>query len=708
EVKIGTQVYLASYSSDNWWGSMISAPLVTTGGVLSVSSVANWDAKCVLTGGPCAAMGTNASGNPTTSVPVQGPASRALLTSGEGAGLGTPFEWSSISSTQKAALNSTDNLGQQRLNWLRGDRSNEQLINASGKLRNRVAVLGDIIDSSPTWVGAPFANVYPDAFTDKYVGNSASIPENATGAEAYSTFVANNTGRENVVYVGSNDGFMHGFEAGSYNADGSYNSTTNDGKELLGFMPTGVLSSSIDQLTDPNYGHHYYVDATPASADLFYAKKWHTWLVGGVGTDGSEIYALDITDPSQFSESNASSLVIGDWTNANSGLSHLADTVGTPVIARLHNGQWAIIFGNGLNGTKSAGVYIGLVDPNSGAVSFMFLDTGVGSASNPDGIAYVSTADVDGDHIADYLYAGDTQGNVWRFDLTSKNSSQWSVSTFGNSQPTPLYVARDAMGTRQPITTAVTVAGVTTDNVNRVMVMFGTGQKTPLTSTSGDVYASGTQTFYGVWDWDMGTWNSKSGPNAQYAALTGKQSLDRSRLLQQSVVSTSTGTGNSQVVGYRTLSTTSKVCWQGTSTCSTGNNQFGWYFDLPAPMEQIIYNPTLIGGAVVVNSAIPPEISALQCNPGLQSGWTMSFDPATGGAVQRGFFPGLDGSFSNGSDGSAVSGVRLDAVGTPTTVKYNGQTYLVTQTVQGNAALSKVNPPNSVDATRVSWRELRN
>ncbi|MDE2248021.1 MAG: hypothetical protein KGJ96_05520 [Xanthomonadaceae bacterium] len=706
EVKTGTQIYLASYSADNWWGSLVSAPLVTTGGVLSVSSIANWDAKCVLTGGTCAALGTDASGNPISTT-VEAPASRVLLTSDTGSKMGKAFEWTSLSSTQQATLNSSDNLGQQRLDWLRGGRSNEQLISPTGTLRNRVAVLGDIIDSSPTWVGAPSPGVYPDSFNDLFVGTSASNPENNSGATMYSAFVAAKATRTNVVYVGSNDGYLHGFEAGSFNTDGTYNSTTNDGKEVIGFMPSQVLSGSIVQLTSPTYAHNYYVDATPTASDLFYGNTWHTWLVGGVGSSGSEIYALDITDPGSFTEANASSLVMGDWTNATTGLSHLANTVGTPIIARLHNGQWAVIFGNGLGGTSSAGIYIGLVDSTTGQVgSFQFLDTKVGSASSPDGIAYVSSVDLDGDDIADYLYAGDTQGNVWRFDVTDKSPSKWYVSKFGNNAATPLFVAKDASGNRQPITTAVTVAAVATGSVNRAMVLFGTGKKTSFTGTSGDTYATGTQTFYGIWDWNMAAWNKVAVASAQYGSLAGTQAIARSNLLQQTVTSSTTTTSNGQVLGTRSLSNTQQVCWQGSSTCTSGNTQYGWYFDLPASGEQIIYSPTLIDGAVVVNTAIPPVISALQCNPGLQSGWTMAFDPASGGGLKEGFFPGADGSFGTGT--STVSGIQLNAVGTPTAVTSGGQTYLITQTVKGSAALSRVNPPISVNASRVSWKELTN
>jgi type IV pilus assembly protein PilY1 len=704
EVKTGTQVYLASYSADNWWGSLQAMPLVTTGGTLSVSSVANWDAKCTLTGGPCDSLGTDANGNPKYSVTVQGPTGRNLLSWSGTAGI--PLQWTNLSSSQQTALNSTDSAGQSRLKWLRGDRTVEQLQSPPGNLRARNVVLGDIIDSSPTWVGAPYPGTYPNAFSDGLYGNTSGEPENQTGAQTFSTFVNANVTRTNVVYVGGNDGLLHGFRSGAFKADGSFDGSNNDGKELIGYMPAGVLTSKAVALASPTYGHDYLVDATPAVGDLFYGGSWHTWLVGGVGSSGKEVFALDITNPANFGENNAASLVKGDWTNASTGLSKLGNSVGTPIITRMHNGQWAIIFGNGFGSGGSAGVYIGLVDKNSGAVTFQFLDTGVGSSTTPNGIAYVTSVDLDGDHIADYLYAGDLRGNVWRFDVTSSSTGSWTVSKFGNSVATPLYVAKDAAGNLQPITTGITVAAIQTSNATRTMLYFGTGQKTPADATHGDTYASGKQTFYGLWDWDMGNWNKLS--SVKYAALTGTQNISRANFLVQTLASPETAaSGNGQVLGYRMLRTGTVVCWQGSSTCASGNTQFGWLFDLPDAGEQIVYNPEIIDGAVVVSTAIPPVVSAIQCNAGTQTGWTMAFDPLSGGGLPQGFFPNASGAFGTNSDGSTVSGVQLNAVGTPAAVNYNGQIYMVTQTVKGTAALNKINPPSGNNPSRVSWREVR-
>lgn len=729
-----TQFFFASYSSDSWWGSLVADPLIIqNNGDLNIGTDANWDAKCVLTGGSCGTMGTDASGNPEHNVAVQSPSTRNLVTwDGDGVNL----KWNDLSSAVQTILNQNpsgkeDDQGETRVDWLRGVRSGEQLQDPPGTLRARQYVLGDIINSSPTFVGAPFPNLFPDTFVD-LTNSTVTIPENDAGAQKYSQFVSNNVTRQNVVYVGSNDGFLHGFRAGKYDSAGIFDDTTNDGHELLGYMPHGVLLNKVVNLADPLYKHAHLVDATPVAGSVFYNDDWHTWLVGGVGSQGQEMYALDITDPTGFTAND----VLGDWDSST--LPHLGNTVGTPIIARMHNGDWAFIFGSGLrknnDGTinangATAGVYIGLINSGNGSISFQFLDTGVGSASDPDGIAYVSAADLDGDHIADYLYAGDTQGNVWRFDVTGSTATDWKASTFGNAKPTPLFVAKDAQGTRQPITTSIVPYPLHVGGQKyREMLYFGTGRETPQTLTRSVQYAKGEQTFYGIWDWDMDAWSSLTSSSLIYASLTGPQSITRDDLLQQTVVAETADSSGGQVEGYRTLSTQKVVCWEGdsaglgtgTSSDCTTFDQYGWLFTLPGKGpdsgsnagsdEQIIYNPTSTNGAIIVNTAIPPLVSALQCNPGLQSGWTMAFNPATGGGFTEGFFAGPNGSFGGGD--ATNGGVKMNGVGKISTVKHDGKTYLVTQTITGGGKLIEINPPQppsqNVNQARVSWRELVN
>src|SRR2546430_5405901 len=47
----------------------------------------------------------------------------------------------------------------------------------------------------------------------------------------------------NVVYVGGNDGLLHGFRTGSYDANGNFVATGNDGLEVLAYMPGAVVQT---------------------------------------------------------------------------------------------------------------------------------------------------------------------------------------------------------------------------------------------------------------------------------------------------------------------------------------------------------------------------------------------------------------------------------------------------------------------------------
>ena len=732
QVRTGSKVYLSSYNSNNWAGSVVSDPITVnaTTGAVTVATTADWDGNCVLTGGGCTAMGTDANGNAINTITVEPPASRQLLTWSGIAGI--PLESANLTSAQTTVLTSTTSNATNRLDWLRGGRSNEQGASTPGILRTRVGVLGDIVDSSPLWVGAPTVN-YPVSFTD-------ALYNTTTGSEtSYSNFSTSMATRLNVVYVGANDGLLHGFRAGSYAADGiTYNSATNDGYEVIGFMPSTVLSNNstypnttvtpnipnVVALTNPTYSHNYFVDAAPGSGDLYYGGAWHTWLVGGMGEGGAEIYALDITDPTgaviptlAFSETYATNLVIGDWTSTT--LTNLGKTYGTPIIRRLHNGQWALIFGNGIGSSGGvAGIYIGLVS-SSGSVTFQWLPTG---SSGSNGIVNVSSADLDGDFITDYLYAGDLLGNVWRFDLTSSNPLDWAASKYGQAAAAPLFASSG-----QPITGKIAVTVTTVGGGQRVLLGLGTGRAIPFTTIAGTTYASGTQSVYGIWDWDMNTWNAGTTTTnsvhipaslSQYTSLaeittSPYRTFTRSNLLANTVA---TQTATNRTVAIST------VCWQGSTSCTSGNTQYGWLFDLPDSVsttacggtscnEQITYNPILSGGELIINTTIPAANSSVQCVPFLPTGWTMAFNMASGGGTKQNVFPDSSGSLVVTSGNSSIVGVKLSGTGSVKlfSTTANGQqiTTAVTQTVNNTPASTTVNTQGAVKVKRVSWKVLR-
>ena len=712
QVRTGTQIFLPSYSPTFWNGTVVAKPIVSDANGLSAGT-ATWDANCTLVGGVCLSTGTSL---PTVANPSD---NRVLLTWNNGA---KPLRWDSLNDAQKSLLGGTDATlqaanGAAVLDWLRGGHSQEQTATPPGTLRARVGVLGDIVDSSPTWVGPP-SNNYGSNFQDNLYPN-ATAPETS-----YVDFVSANAQRTHMLYVGANDGFLHAFRAGANNADGNYVSATNDGKELFAYMPATVLSDSrIFNFAQPTYGHEYFADATPGTGDIFDGTAWRTWLTSGMGPGGKEVFVLDITNPDTFAnkvvngvvvkdEDTAKMIVKYDWTDQSLNdcigyRGHCGDSMGysygTPLIRRLHNGKWAVIFGNG-GGSKSgkAGVFVAVIETGTDPTMY-WLETNAGTVASPNGIYYVTSNDIDGDHVTDYLYAGDLLGNVWRFDLTSNDPTRWAASTYGTDIPTPLFKTNNG----QPITTQIanSVIYLSSTLGQRQVIGFGTGKKNPFTSSSASTYATGTQSMYGIWDWDMSAWNTLSNVTlkaltpAEMAAIPINTPLVSSNLLANALDSSTQSTRNL---------IRSNVCWQGGNSCTSNNNQFGWKFNFPANNEQIIYNPKFQNGILNVNTTIPAVTAGPSaCSQPLPKGWSMGFDMASGGGTVQNIYADNTGAFVVANGSSSINGIMLNAVGTPYIIAVGSQQYLVNNTVTGDASLWRINLQGGVTVKRLTWEQVR-
>jgi type IV pilus assembly protein PilY1 len=738
KVETGTQAFFAFYNPNNGWTGRVTASSLgyDTFGNVTISATPNWDSSCVLTGVANGfTCGTTGAAGP---IAAEAPTSRVVLTWDTGNLAGIPFEWNSLNTNEQSALtagdvttvncnSSTGYSANQRLNYLRGDRSCEINSSGVGLFRRRTSVLADIMDSSPTWVGTPDAP-YPAVWQDR-INNSDPLPEDASTAQTYPQYATAELNRQPVVYVGSNDGLFHGFRSGIYNST-TNTFTNNDGYELLAYMPGAVTqgttangihstTSNVDY-SNAQYGHQFYVDGTPGSGDLFYNGQWHSWIVSGLGPGGSAIFALDVTNPGNFTEAKAANLVIGEWTSAsitctnvaNCG-NNLGNTFGTPEIRRLHDGNWAFIFGNGLGSASGdAGIFIAVITGNPSNPTFYYLSTGTGSAGSPNGISFVTAADLDGDHTTDYVYAGDLQGNIWRFDLTSGTESNWGLST-----PGPLFQTPAG----QPVTTSLVVAsGAPSAGMQRqVMVLFGTGQKTQLTNTSGTTYSAGTQSLYGVWDWNMAEWNSLSvttgyaGLAPAATGLSGNYTIYQTNLQQQTVTVNAT-TQN------RDIATNATICWAGSTGCTGTSAQFGWYLNLPGTQEQVVYNPELISQALTVNSVVPANNSPISCQILGDTGFTYILSAMTGGAFNQVFLPPTEAVNPNVNTNQAyldktAIGMETNATGSSfITGSNSGTQWLIFQTNQtgtkvGDTTGSPIGanlPPNTT-GRRLNWVELR-
>jgi type IV pilus assembly protein PilY1 len=534
-----SRLYQALFSTADWSGSLIAYKIQTDG---------------TLNGSPWA-------GDAARLLPA--PNARKIFTT-DSAGNKIGFTWDKLDTTRKGQLQPSDTKGQDRLDWLRGIRTKE-IRNTGGYLRNRNpdTVLGDIVNAAPLYVGAP------------------PFRYGALESKNYNDFRKDHLERKKMLYVGANDGMLHAF-------------TADDGKEEWAFIPSAVFKN-LHELTSPGYQHRFYVDGSPAMGDVFYGNDWHTVIVGGLNNGGQGIYALDVTTPSAASSEQGTADAKYRWEFTDTNDKDLGYTFSRPAIARVKNGKWVAIFGNGYNNTVSDGTsttsttgnaVLYIVDIENGSL-LKKLDTGVGMSADPlatnrpNGLSTPAIVDVEGDFAADYVYAGDLFGNVWKFDITNNDTANWKVSYKDSStnKPLPIFTAKDGATTpkRQPITSKPSVMpgkrGV------GLQILFGTGKYLELTDR--DVTQLSTQTFYSIVDNLAGTSTD---------IISG-----RSQLTPQTIVAETTVEGRP----VRVTSATPPI-----------SNSRGWYMDLVSPGptfkgEMVVSNSVIRNGRVLFSTLIP-------------------------------------------------------------------------------------------------------
>lgn len=629
-----TFIYQARFKTTDWSGQLLAFKVNPDG---SIAANATWDAGQQM---PGAASRNIATWNPSGG--------------GSGTGAGVAFEWNTLSSAQQTALNlspatgTADGFGADRVTWLRGGS-----VPATDGFRTRSTPLGDIVNSNPLFV------------QDSNFGyNNAPVTVNSmnVGQSSYSQYFVSNLNRQPVIYVGANDGMLHAFNA-------------NTGQEMFAFVPNTVIPA-LNKLMASNYSanHQFYVDGTPTVGDAFNTSTttWGTYLVGSTGAGGNGVFALNVTNPNSNTEANAASWVLwgvnssttcpysyymnGTLVSGTSTTQCFADmgyTIPRASIALMNNGQYAAIVSNGFDsGTGAAAVFI--INLFSGKLIAEIKIPGV----TGDGLAAAVPVDTNqpADRVANYLYAGDVQGNLWKFDVTNTSPAKWCVSNnSGNcinsnaTSATPLFKAVDASGNAQPITVRPVVG---LSNNSTPQIYFGTGK---YFETGDNIVPSSpqVQTFYSIIDGGTGA-------------------ITRSQLLQQQILAT-------QQVTVNGIANTIRVSTNNPTTSSppggpSAMTQPGWYMDLlnqpgaTGTGEMVVSSAELDNGRVVFTTLIP---NTNPCGFGGTS-FLMELNALTGARLDTSPFDmNGDGHFTSG-DFVTVT-VTVGGVPTQLTVPVSGQ-----------------------------------
>ncbi len=461
------------------------------------------------------------------------------------------FRWASLSATQQTALGSAN-----VLNYIRGDKSNE--LPAAAGYRARDTVLGDIIHSTPLhWEH------------DHVTAGDVAL---------------------RTVFVGANDGMLHAINAVT-------------GTERFAYIPS-MLIPKLSALSSASYKHKFYVDGQLIARRFTISGTSKSILVGGLGGGGKGVFALDITNASN-TESNSASNILWEKSNTSTGFENLGHTYGTPVLAELPDaaGTPVAIVANGYNGSNTAAggyqAYLYVINAVTGAKIAEYKAGTAGTAASPNGLSSPTVIDRDFDGKIDTAYAGDIDGKLWRFDLSSLTAaSSVSATCVAASGTLAANGCKELFNAGQAITMAPRVISHPNGGF---MVNFVTGKLFTLS----DETDTATHYAYGIWD-----------RPAAYAA--------NSVILTQLLTETNHSYGSpAKITRVRTV-TDEQPNWDAGST-----NHMGWKTALPIGGERVIGDGALITGNIFLFLSTNPTINPTLTPP--FENWWMQLNALTGG-----------------------------------------------------------------------------
>jgi type IV pilus assembly protein PilY1 len=669
----GGVIYQAQFDPADWSGDLIAYPVdVSASNVVSIGAPANSPWR-------------NAANEPVGAagkLDDMSPDARKIYV-GYNTAAGvfgtTEFKWNTLNTVTQDALRTPPyaaappldpaSTGQARLEYLRGDRSNE----ATGLFRRRGNRLGDIVNSGVAFSGEPTLR-----FSD---------PD-------YAEFYEDHKDRTKALFVGANDGMLHAFNADT-------------GAELFAYIPSWLVPR-LPALTSSSYAHASYADGSPTVAEAKVGDDWKTVLVSGTGGGGQGVFALDVSNPDVFGDEQVM------WEFSDRDDVEMGNVIGHPKILKVNlgagtttpNHKYFAVFASGVNNYADDGRRQACVaDGYCGAPALFLLDLSkakssawelgtnyykirfpVKDATMASGMSEFAVRLSNGDELA-YVYAGDLQGNVWKLDFTANgpNNPLSTLSFFKDgSEPIPLYIAKDAAGNRQPIT--MEPALVFGSN-RTIIVSFGTGKYLEVSDNSAPFKA---QSVYSVLDNLRSTPDTTSSPQA---AIAGRGRLAGATTVTAGVIDVPT------------------FVW-GRPETDDETTKAGWYFDfynsdtvLPSPPgragtgERQVSGMSVLAGRLIFGTVIPAVNSCDNGQGNLYIVDVMKGDAtvqvSTVGILGEPFVAQVGASTLTGSD---TTGRRRE------TTRYQ-------IILQGSAGLAA--PPGmGMDVVgypgRLSWREISN
>lgn len=485
-------------------------------------------------------------------------------------------QWSNLTTLQQEKV-TPDNL----IRFLRGQRLHEDRSSNPGDnriFRLRETVLGDALESKPAFVGKPTFS-----YTDP----------------GYLTFKEANAERAGTVYIGTNDGMLHAFDADTL-------------VERWAYIPSVVIPN-LWKLADKNYAtnHVNFVNGDPIISDICVedcsdpaSADWRTILVAGLNGGGRAFYALDITNPAEPE-------LLWEFTPAND--EDMGYSYGQPVVTKMANGTWVVLLTSGYNNipdndsfyntpgvmtrqvparfnTGDGGGYLYVLNAVTGAqVSKM--PTNEGAIALPSGLGRITAYidDAEKNNTALYVYGGDLLGNVWRFDINQPVVTGANPLRFATLYSYDQDDEDHEFPLGQPITTRMELGQI---NGKRV-VFVGTGKYLQVA----DLEDTQVQSMYAIKD-----------DNATTTLVNPRTSLTQQVF-------------DEPVDDIRTMESPQPVDFVGGR---------GWFVDFPDEGERQNVAGQLVLGTLIFPTSVPDDTV---CSPA-GYGWLNFLDYKTGGPIE--------------------------------------------------------------------------
>lgn len=665
----GSYTFQSAYDSEKWSGDLITRKIgFDTSGSMTQTEV--WRAK-----------------NTYATQMAGGWSSRSIFTFDQNDHKGVNFDTAwysglSVGHPQYGALDkNNDGYGALRVNFLRGDRSNETA-GSMPQFRQRSLLLGDIVNSSPASIAQPLTD--PQGCQYNAANRSAILA------------------RDPLVAVAANDGLLHVFKVA-------------DGTEKFAYLPAGIFDK-LQTLTAKNYQHDFYNDGSPQVQEICFtrnpdtgndyapgAREGRSVLIGSTGVGGSAVYALDVTKPT-IDRSD----VLWEFSARDDADMGLASSQPVTAYVRWHDNKIVpvVVFGNGPNSTGGFGaLFILRLDKEKGEAwqaNVNYIKTRVrpdlipaGTTINqpglstsltwgtlpmhttPNGLGGAVAVDHFGRGVADFVYAGDLNGNVWAFNLNGALGGGSSASpiasglmfvalTPGDSSASPPVPAA-----RQPITAApLVVADPSGSCYDRVLI--GTGQW--FSNADNPI---GQQTMYGLCTKQLpGTTASTGAPPIMNVATLNEQELTPA-----------------------TVASNSNSAYYATSQNPVPAGE-SWYLNMLSN-ERVLQTPRMRGNQVVRFDSVVPGNGTAGCDSNGDS-YITEVNLFTGAMINTALFDtnnnGIidqhDMAASRQKEGTGVAGASLTLGEWQCNIGEKG--VLLCERINGLGTLG----------TRLSWREL--